>query len=300
MTDAGPTNRQPPELPILAEVGAELGRLFHREELRRRPRYARTHVRRSSVRLATAIALVLAITTAVALAGYGRLVGSPFASEERLRPTIGWGLPIPSSVRLLALSAPDPEGGLPWGLRIIQTTRGLGCLQFGRLSGGQLWVIGQDGAFHDDGRLHRLPTDIFEPEGCASLDAHGRTYLAVGRVAVPASGYAPGCNAPEANAHSNPPREQCPARDERALFYGALGPAAKSITYTLEGRTVTIPTVGPDGGYLIVTNAQPGADPNVGGPDAPNGAGILPQGALQQPIRSIEYRGGYAWRIGHH
>jgi hypothetical protein len=296
MTDRGPLDHRPPELPILGEVGAELQRLFRREELSRRPRYARTPVRRSGVRVATAIALALLITTAVALAADGLLVGSPVASEERLAPTIGWGVPIPSTVRLLALSAPDPGGGLPWGLRIIETTRGLGCLQFGRLSGGQLWVIGQDGAFHDDGRLHRLPTDIFEPEGCASLDARGRTYLAVGRVAIPASAYAPGCKAPEAKAGSA--RGLCPERDERALFYGALGPAAKSITYTLEGRTETIPTVGPDGAYLIVTNAQPGADPNVGGPDTPNGAGILPRGALQQPIRSIEYRGGYVCDIG--
>jgi hypothetical protein len=298
MTELGAPDRPPLDLPILEEVGAELQRLFRREELARDPGRVRARGRRSSVRIVTTIAIVLLITTAVAVAAGGLLVGSPVKSEERLAPTIGWGVPIPSTVKLLALSAPDPEGGLPWGLRLIQTTRRLGCLQFGRLIAGRLWVIGRDGAFQDDGRLHQLPTDIFEPQGCASLDAHGRTYLAVGRVAVPASGYAPGCNAPEAPAGATSTRRQCPAHDERALFYGALGPDAKSITYALDGRTVRAATSGPDGAYLIVANARPGADPNIGGPDAPNGSSILPRGGLAQPIRSIEYRGGYVCHIG--
>jgi hypothetical protein len=180
----------------------------------------------------------------------------------------------------------------------MHTTRGLGCIQFGRLEAGALWVIGQDGAFHDDGRLHKLPTDIFEPEGCTSLDAHGHAFIAAGRVAVPASGYAPGCNGPEGSNGAQPARHRpCPAADERALFYGALGPQARSITYTLAGHSFTTPTVGPDGAYLIVTRAQANADPNVGGPDSPNGSSILPQGGLQQPIRTVEYRDGYVCDI---
>ena len=299
MTDPG-ANRPPLDLPILDEVGFELRRIFQREE--QAPALARHGMRppwrRSSLRIAVAAVLVALITAAVALAA-GRLFGSPVAPEERLAPTTGWGVPIPSSVRLFRISAADPAGGLPWGIRIMHTTRGLGCIQFGRLSGGQLWVIGQDGAFHNDGRLHELPTDILEPEGCTSLDAHERTFIAAGRVAAPASGYVPGCNGPEGSngawpAHLRP----CPAPDERALFYGVLGPQAKSITYTRGGRTVSVPLVGPDGAYLIVMRAQPNADPNVGGPHSPNGSSILPQGGLQQPIRSIEYQDGYVCRIG--
>ncbi len=60
---------------------------------------------------------------------------------------------------------------------------------------------------------------------------------------------------------------------------------------------VSVPTVGPDGAYLIVTPAQSNADPNVGGPDSPNGSNILPQGGLGQPIRTIEYRNGYVCNI---
>lgn len=301
MTDPQVPDPAPHGLPILDEVGSELHRLFRRQEqaIRRDRPVLRSPHRRPTVRVAVAMLLGLLVTAAVAVAAGGLLSGAPVRPQEHLTPTTGWGVPIPSSVRLIALSAPDPVGGLPWGLRIIHTTRDLGCLQFGRLSGGQLSVVGQDGAFRDDGRLHRLPTDVFEPEGCTSLDAHGRTFIAAGRVAVPASGYAPGCNGPEGNNGAQPARHRpCPAADERALFYGALGPQAKSITYTLGGQTVRTPTVGPDGAYLIVTPAQANADPNVSGPDSPNGSNILPQGGQQQPIRSIEYEYGYLCRIG--
>ena len=143
-----------------------------------------------------------------------------------------------------------------------------------------------------------LPTDIFEPEGCTSLDARGHTFIAAGRVAVPASGYTPGCNAPEGNNGAQPARQRpCPAQDERALFYGALGPQAKSITYTLDGHSFMTPTVGHEGTYLIVTRAPANVDPNVGGPDSPNGSNILPQGGLQQPIRTIEYQHGYVCHV---
>lgn len=299
MTDRNVPNRRLLDLPILDEVGVELGRIFRLEE--QASARSRSGVRRpqrhSGWSVAAAVILAALVAAAVAVAA-GGLFGSPVTPEERLAPTIGWGVPIPSSVRLIPLSAPDPAGGLPWGLRIMHTTRGLGCIQFGRLSGGALWVIGQDGAFHDDGRLHQLPTNIFEPEGCTSLDAHGHTFIATGRLAVPASGYARGCNGPEGNNGAQPARQRpCPAQDERALFYGALGPHAKRIAYTLDGHSFTTPTVGPEGTYLIVTRAPANADPNVGGPDSPNGSNILPQGGLQQPIRAIEYQDGYVCHV---
>ena len=46
-------------------------------------------------------------------------------------------------------------------------------------------------------------------------------------------------------------------------------------------------------------HARPGeCRPNVGGPGSPNGSSFLPQGGLQQPIRSIEYQHGYVCLIG--
>ena len=54
----------------------------------------------------------------------------------------------------------------------------------------------------------------------------------------------------------------CPPSEERALYYGLLGPAAAGITYLQEGKSVTTPTSGAEGAYLIVTLAAPGRHPN--------------------------------------
>ncbi len=141
MTDPSAADPLPLDLPILDEVGFELGRIFRREEQALAParHRGRPPWRRSGLRVAVVAVLVALVAVAVAVAA-GGLFGSPVAPEEHLTPTTGWGVPIRSSVRLIPISAPDPAGGLPWGIRIMHTTRGLGCLQVGRLEGGQLWV----------------------------------------------------------------------------------------------------------------------------------------------------------------
>jgi hypothetical protein len=252
------------------------------------------------VRVAVLLVLLLLALTAVALAAGGLLSGSPVKAPYRLIPTSGSGVPIASSVELTALSVADPAGGPPWGLRAMKTTRGLGCLQFGRLVEGRLSVLGQDGAFGDDRRFHELPADVFDDLGCATLDAHGNLFVAVSRQGVPASAYEEGCSPPVHGIVPAPGQPTCQAKDERALYYGALGPDAESITYaTFGGRSITVPTVGPEGAYLIVTYAPPHADPNVFGAGSPNGSAILPSGS-RQPIRAIAYRNGTVCHIGAH
>ena len=61
---------------------------------------------------------------------------------------------IASSVRVLPLRVADPDGGPPWGLRVARTSRGLLCVEVGRVVGGRIGVLGRDGAFHDDGAFH--------------------------------------------------------------------------------------------------------------------------------------------------
>src|SRR5271166_240467 len=99
-------------------------------------RFARTSPRRRAsahVRVAlVALALVLA-TAAITLAATGViLTGSPVGTVRAPIATAGEGVPVAGGVRLLPLRAPDPAGGLPWGMRIIHTTRGLICVQIGR------------------------------------------------------------------------------------------------------------------------------------------------------------------------
>jgi hypothetical protein len=324
----------PTDLPLLAEMGEELHRLFLAEErqharrpLRRRARLRQPAARRP-LRVLVVLVLVLAAATAVALAAGGLLSGAPVRPPYKVRPRIFDGAPIPTSARLLALSVPDPSGGLPWGLRTLATTRGLGCLQYGRLYGGELGVLGQDGAFGDDHRFHVLsPLDAVSGEdACGPLDADGHLFLATQSQAMPASADPEACVAPvdyERGARA-PLRgiRLCPAVDERALFYGALGPDVESISYSLRtrretfeargrardftvtsyvyaqgGPTATEPTTGAQGAYLIVAHALPDAPSGTFGPGAPNGSSTLPSG-LFQPIREITYRDGYVCHIG--
>lgn len=70
-----------------------------------------------------AVVLLLA-GGAVAVAATGVLSGSPVKQQGKPRPNAGFGLPVAGGSHLLALQAPDPQGGLPWGMRVVRTTRG--------------------------------------------------------------------------------------------------------------------------------------------------------------------------------
>ena len=201
------------------------------------------------------------------------------------------------SVGPISAYAADPAGGLPWGMRTLRTTTGLTCIQIGRMSAGQLGVVGQDGAFANDGRFHPLaPQAIENPADCGPPHAPGGSRLAastsgggilsVSSQGVPASDSPLGCSPPgDRETHPNPP--VCPEDDERAIFTGTLGPSARSITYTTpDGRVHTI-KLGDDGAYLIVARANARLDQggaNISGPVPPPGDG--------QPIRRITYDNG--------
>jgi hypothetical protein len=327
----------PVELPLLREMGEELHRLFRAEERAQglaraqAPARERVHrrVARFNLRLVVLAAVLLLAAAAVALAAGGLLSGAPVAPPYKAQPEKQAGVPIGASATLLALSVPDPSGGVPWGLRMLSTTRGVGCLQYGRLYDGELGVLGQDGAFGDDHRFHALSQEdaVAGADGCGALAADGRLFLAVQSQAVPASAYPQAC-LPRvdyergARDPGEPRIPLCPARDGRALFYGALGPDVRSISYSLathtetvsemgrthdfmlsrsvyalDGPLVTVPTVGTQGAYLIVAQQLPGASSDTGGPGAPDGSATLPHG-VYQPIRAITYRDGAVCHIG--
>lgn len=72
--------------------------------------------------LSVAAALVLG-GGAVALAATGVLSGSAVKPEVPLNAAAGNGLPLTGASAHLALLAADPGGGLPWGMRIEDTTQ---------------------------------------------------------------------------------------------------------------------------------------------------------------------------------
>ena len=96
----------------------------------------------------------------------------PFSLDGN--PREGSGALVPGTVRMLPIAAPDPAGGPDWGMRVLSTTRGEGCLQLGRLLDGKLGALGQDGAFGNDGRFHELPVSAaFESTAAPCSTARG-------------------------------------------------------------------------------------------------------------------------------
>ncbi len=243
-----------------------------------------------------AAALVVLAFGAVALAAQGLfLSGAPVALPRGLplQPRSGLGVPLPGSSSAIALQVSDPAGGPAWGARFVATTRGYGCLQFGRVVRGQLGVIGQDGTFSDDGRFHALPVDYLEgPFPCAPLDARGHAFVGVFMDGTPASGQVveEACTARGGLTHSQrvPP---CPIADERLVMAGMAGPLARSVTYAEpSGRLHTVATVGRQGAYLIVLRA-PAKLGLEGGEYEPGGPGV-------GTIRQITYADGQICKTG--
>ncbi|HSZ69703.1 MAG TPA: hypothetical protein VK756_05010 [Solirubrobacteraceae bacterium] len=213
--------------------------------------------------LSVAAALVLG-GSAVALAATGVLSGSPVKPEVPPNAAAGNGLPVTGAATHLALVAADPDGGLPWGMRIEHTTRGQLCLQVGRVDGAQLGELGVDSAFANDGRFHALPATVLPPgyggaAGQVDCVPDGQTMIFEGPNAdrsgvrlLPSEFSGPPPKHPGEALH---PRGVPPVRDLRALAYGALGPHAVSVTYRTPTGLRTIPVSRPAGAFLIVEPA---------------------------------------------
>jgi len=259
-----------------------------------RPRPGRARAR---LRQLVLVIPILLVVTAGALAAGGVIrIGAPAepSGSRFLAPLRGGGL-VKGTVRLLAIATPDPAGGPAWGLRVLSTKRGEGCVQVGRLVDGKLGVIGEDNAFGDDGLFHEFAVNsAFAKHACTLLDGNGRIFLNATIGDMPASawvGYGGGCvpstasHAERFNEHGKP-FAVCPQADERNLYYGLLGPDAKSVTYRLDGHSYTQATVGAEGAYLLVTRASPSQlfNFNAGGTQD-----IVP---VDGPITELHYRDG--------
>jgi hypothetical protein len=257
---------------------------------------SRSRVRhRRTILALVAVALLLlaaAALAAVGVIGVGPPARSPFALSS---PRFGLGALEPGSARLLPVSSPDPAGGPPWGMRLVSTTRGVGCIEVGRVLHGRLGALGEDGAFGDDGRFHEFPArGLFPGAVCANLDANGRLFDTVGSDVVATSGdggtSTPGL-LPGIPVRRPGSSRLCPASDLRVLSYGLLGPEARSLTYTLGGHRYTLTPAGPEGAYLIV-----GAPPCDARGLYSSGASIVPL-PWSSPIDTISYGNGAVCRI---
>ncbi|HEV7161648.1 MAG TPA: hypothetical protein VGN25_00190 [Solirubrobacteraceae bacterium] len=238
-----------------------------------------------------AFALLLATTTITLAATGVILTGSPVRTVTQPSPTAGEGLPVKGASRLLPLRAADPAGGLPWGMRVVHTTRGLVCLQIGRVYHGQLGQLGIDGSFGNDGRFHALPPEALpdvlrSPEGFSFENC-----------AAPEDTYAGDIVGLLQSAASNPRPGVGVAADRREISFGLLGRHAVSITYRAGSETHTQGVLQGLGAYLIVqrfsSGRQLGSISETDGSDQPYPYSdpTSPNGALS----SITYR--YAGKV---
>lgn len=217
--------------------------------------------RRARVRLSRRGALVLVaallLCAAAALAAGGVIpIGSPAkdpVGSLKPQPDRGNGTVMPGSLNVLPLRVADPAGGPAWGLRLTSTTRGIGCLQVGRVVGGRLGALGIDRAFRNDGRFHPFAAQYGVDGACAQLDAAGRLFFTETRGGPAAGTGQNGACVIPGEIQGDPNYHDCARGDLRDLVYGTLGPHARSITYTnSDGTAKTVALTRPWGAYLLV------------------------------------------------
>jgi hypothetical protein len=255
--------------PLPAPFGRRSGRTSPR-----RPRSAH-------VRVVLVVLVLLLATAAITLAATGViLTGSPVGTARAPIATAGEGIPVAGGARLLPLRAADPAGGLPWGMRIVHTTRGLICVQIGRVYHGQLGQLGVDGAFHNDGRFHPLPADAL-PDVLANASG----WMA-GNCASPGDTYSGDSVGLQLNAATGPRRGAGVPADRREISFGLLGMHAVSVAYRDGSKTRTQPVLPGLGAYLIVqrytSGRPPGSVSESDGRDEPGNysSAAGPNGAL--------------------
>lgn len=221
-------------------------------------------------RTAAALALGAAV---LAGAGGGALLLSPGKALQPgfalpANPQTGLGQPVTATLTPLPMRVADPGGGPPWAMRVIRTTRGLVCLQGGRVVDGQLGGLGSGYAFAGDGRFHPfLAQDAIATDACPAVGAAGLAFLPGPPVIVTANALPlAGENvAPGQQVHCDLPGVEnwgvrCPQSELRQVAMGLLGPEAVSIQLSYAGARTTIKPYGREGAYLIVLPAQPHAN----------------------------------------
>jgi hypothetical protein len=188
-------------------------------------------------------AIVVLAGGAIAAAATGVLAGSPVSNPAGPPvPHAGYGVPVAGGSDLLALRVADPEGGLHWGMRIVHTTRGLVCVQVGRVYRGQLGQLGVDGVFHDDGRFHSLGSNVL----------YGTSEELI-QCVLPSQSFLYGDQSADRSGDPVPSEGvRPPARELRSISFGLLGHDAASVTYKTSSGLETEPVSTGTGAYLIV------------------------------------------------
>jgi hypothetical protein len=247
-----------------------------------RPERTRRAARHRTLPVSAAAAvLALLVASAVALAVTGTFsTGS--AVRPPVRPVASAGAGVATrGTYLLPIRVADPAGGLPWGMRVVYTTRGLVCVQVGRIDGSQLGVLGQDGAFGDDGRFHPVAPDVVE---------YHRSTTEVSSCLAPGQTVSQEANIAQNGVFGARHPQAIPKTARRWISYGLLGPRAVSVSYTSEGHEHTLPVAHGSGAYLVVLPSPPKGGFETGGGALSTTEFVTPQGAISSITYSLHGR----------
>ena len=128
------------DLRFFEELGVEL------ERVARADAGGRMGSARRSVWLAAVVVALLLLAGVAAAAVLLIRQGQPLPGP----PTGALGTdvrPVPGSVRLAGLDAPDPAGGPRWDIRLSRSVTGETCTAVGQIVNGQFGIVGLDGVF---------------------------------------------------------------------------------------------------------------------------------------------------------
>ncbi len=282
---------------ILGQLEHDLQRAAERRLSNNAPSRRRSWWRQRSRVLPAAIAAAVLVGAggSALLFAPGRAVPPAFVLAAN--PNVGLGQPIKPSLALLPMRVADPTGGPPWGMRVIRTSRGLACIQAGRVQGASIGALGVGYAFKGDGRFHPFEAaDAVSLDSCPTLAGDGSAFQpgafnVVTKDGLPLAGeniY------PYERVHCDLPDQEdwgvrCPQSDLREVAVGILGPEATSIRVTTPRRSFTVTPYGRFGAYLIVLSAPPHAN---SGP-----YGFQGRRAPGTPTLTVSYRDGSSCRL---
>jgi hypothetical protein len=303
------------------QVQGQIGNAVNRG--RHLPWYMRLRYAGRARVLVVVLAALVVATPAVGAATNWFGFGKPLYFQKS-SPTLGAGRALAPTSQLLSLRVADPQGGPPWGLRLVHTTRRDVCVQFGRVEDGQLGSLGIDSAWNDDDKFHPFPNTFSGGWGqeCGTTDQAGNAFLNIewGGTASSAnpdvSDHGPeaaGCQTTEYEPSGTTSLARhriiptgpgtCPPGTSRMVFLGLLGPDATSIIYQAPNGSLQIErTSGSDGAYLLVLPlTQKTCDLYAQGPTSARGScgnGVESTSDSASPIspgavRAIHYRDGH-------
>jgi hypothetical protein len=280
------------------------------ERRARRPWYVRMlSVGRTRPLVVLIVGLVVA-TPAVGAVTNWFGIGAPNHPPSEAQP-FGVGNAIPGTTKLLGLRVPDPQGGPPWGIRVVSTQTGA-CEEIGRVEDGQLGSLGIDHYWNDDQLFHPYPKNWVGQMCGSSGNTPGSVALGSGagewdesanrstfRNGIQLTGCTTGANGPA----DRPP---CPPGSLRLVIFGQLGSNVRSITYQQPNRSLaTEQTAGKYGAYLLVFQVNINTCRlYMQGQLTSSGwclRGMAPKGAFLSPIteaiKEITHRNGQICRV---